>query len=213
MTRSPLTAFAGERLPGIGHNQGPPMEAGHGFRVHAWKKARRQLMPRLPLEILKRRVARARELGLAYPHYASILLGSGRDVVAFLFTCEALGLRLQRAGARPIPDATRDRLAGLASVGRLLMVPEDAGAEAPLTAEAALTAQDARRLIDRIGQGPRVDASLAHARTRLRSLLSPDRLAGDQVVLIGTRPVEREWAESARFAKFLPASQYFDQPR
>lgn len=196
MSRSPLTAFRGERLPGLGHNQGPPLQPGHGFRVHAWKKARAKLMPKLPLEVLKRRVARAQELGLAYPQYASILLGSGRDVLAFLFTCEAVGLRLERASR--IPDPVARRLAMLRSVRRLLMIPAEAGDPAVPPA-----------LIDRISLGPGPAAIPAEARAVIQEILAPERLPGDAVVLIGTQPVERGWAESARLAKFLPAETYF----
>ena len=96
--RSPITALNGERLPGIGHNQGPPIEAAVSWRRFAWKKARAKLVPKLPLEIVRRRVRRAAELGLEYPQYASILLGTGRDIVGFLYTCDALGLRLARSG-------------------------------------------------------------------------------------------------------------------
>ena len=60
-------------------------------------RARRELLPRLPLEVVRRRVARARQLGLAYPQYAAILLGTGRDIVAFLFTDGGLRLRLERS--------------------------------------------------------------------------------------------------------------------
>ncbi|MEM7238801.1 MAG: hypothetical protein AAF501_13400, partial [Pseudomonadota bacterium] len=93
---SPFAKFGYEKLPGIGHNLGPPIEPGRSFRRFAWAKARRELLPKLPLEVLRRRVARARDLGLAYPQYASILLGTGRDVIAFLFTADAVGLRVAR---------------------------------------------------------------------------------------------------------------------
>ena len=62
--KSPISALAGERLPGIGHNQGPPLEAGFSWRKHVWTKARKELLPKLPLEVIRRRVARAQELGV-----------------------------------------------------------------------------------------------------------------------------------------------------
>ena len=65
--RSAFTAFKGERLPGIGHNQGPPLDAAVSWRRHVWKKARKDLLPKLPLEVIRRRVRRAAELGLEYP--------------------------------------------------------------------------------------------------------------------------------------------------
>ena len=40
------------------------MEKGHSWRRYAWGKSRRDLLPHMPLNIVKRRVARAKELGL-----------------------------------------------------------------------------------------------------------------------------------------------------
>ena len=48
----------------IGHNNGPTMDPGRGFRRYAWKRARAELLPKMPIEIVRRRVKRARELGL-----------------------------------------------------------------------------------------------------------------------------------------------------
>ncbi|MGF1552163.1 MAG: hypothetical protein ACFBWO_06645 [Paracoccaceae bacterium] len=65
--RSAFARLAGETPPRIGHNGGPPLDPGRSFRAYAWKRARAELVPRLPLEIVRRRVRRARELGLDYP--------------------------------------------------------------------------------------------------------------------------------------------------
>jgi len=80
----------------IGHNGGPSIEAGYGFRKHAWGKAREALLPKLPIEIVRVRVARARRLGLPYRTYAGIRAATGRDVVAFLFSGNALELTAHR---------------------------------------------------------------------------------------------------------------------
>ena len=37
------------RMAGIGHNNGPTMEAGESWRRHAWGKARARLLPVLPI--------------------------------------------------------------------------------------------------------------------------------------------------------------------
>lgn len=201
MKRSPLSSFRGEYLPGIGHNQGPPLEAGHGFRVFAWKKARAELLPKLPLEVLKRRVARAKELGLAYPQYASILLGTGRDVVAFLFTSDAVGMRLERGY---IPEDAVTRLTRPLGAGRLLMVPDAAEVD-------AVRAQLSQRqiLLDGLGRAPGLPATPGDGRRAIRSILDPRKLPGDTVVMIGTTQAERDWAHEARLAKFLPSESYF----
>ncbi|MEM9350184.1 MAG: hypothetical protein AAGA47_07975, partial [Pseudomonadota bacterium] len=80
---------------GIGHNNGPSMEAGYTYRKHQWKKAREALLPTLPLMIVRMRVKRAKELGLDYKTYAGVRASTGRDVIGFLFSSNAL--RLVRA--------------------------------------------------------------------------------------------------------------------
>ena len=202
MIRSPLTSFAGERLPGIGHNQGPPLEAGHGLRVHAWKKARAELMPKLPLEVLKRRVARAKALGLEYPQYASILLGTGRDVVAFLFTSDAIGLRVER-GAR-IPETIAAKLNHLLPSERLLMTPKQEFERFQKLLGSGLPV-----LFDGYGPSPERMGCSSEARSAIRAILDPRRLPGDAVVMIGTDPQQRDWADAARLAKFIPSEAYF----
>ncbi|MEM9046703.1 MAG: hypothetical protein AAGC81_18640 [Pseudomonadota bacterium] len=200
--RSPLTQFGYEKLPGLGHNQGPPMEAGFGFRKFAWGKARAELMPKLPLEVLKRRVARAKELGLAYPQYASILLGTGRDVVAFLFTSDAIGLRVERE--MRLSGVAAEKL-GAIGADRLLLVPRgvDIGAvRAGLATRYGIA-------IARAGAEPKPLATFGEGRQAIRAVLDPMKLPSDTVVMVGTDPRERDWAEAARLAKFLPSEVYF----
>jgi hypothetical protein len=203
--RAPLSAFAGERLPGIGHNQGPSLDAGRSWRTHAWRTARRELLPRLPLEVIRRRVARARQLGLAYPQYAAILLGTGRDIVAFLFTSESLGLRLERELS--MPRRVAERLAALERCDRLLMVQPGA--------DLAALGRDlaARRMpFAALAAGPPRHAAWAEGRAAIRAALDPGRLPGDAVVMVGTSAEERVWADAARLASFLPADSYFAPP-
>lgn len=200
--RAPLSAFRGERLPGIGHNQGPPIEVGRSWRAHCWKTARRELLPRLPLEVIRRRVARARQLGLAYPQYAAILLGTGRDIVAFLFTDGALELRLERALAMPQRVATQ--LAQLERCDRLMMVAD--GADLVRLAREL----DARRIpFATLASAPPRHVPWAEGRAAIRAALDPRRLPSDAVVMVGSAPEERIWADAAQLASFLPAESYF----
>ena len=74
----------------IGHNNGPAMGQGRGWRTYCWRAARRELLPHMPLNVVRRRVKRAAELGLAYPAYARIHATAGRDILAFLFSTNAL---------------------------------------------------------------------------------------------------------------------------
>ena len=203
LPKSPISALEGERLPGIGHNQGPPLDAGHGFRRFAWKKARTELMPRLPIEILKRRVARAKQLGLEYPQYASILLGTGRDIVGFLFTCNALGLRLEKS--IDLPRTVQAKLENLERCDRMLL--SDAGDDP--SALAKTLAHSARITFASSAKAPVEPASWEDGRAAIRTALDPLKLPSDTVVMIGTRAEERAWADAARLARFLPAEQYF----
>ncbi|MBY8976088.1 hypothetical protein KHP62_09745 [Rhodobacteraceae bacterium NNCM2] len=199
-----FSRFSHEIRPGIGHNKGPSLQEGGGFRRYAWKKARAELVPKLPLEVVRRRVARARELGLEYPQYASILLGTGRDIVAFLFTSEAIGLRVGRGD---LSEAARQKLAAITRCDRLLMTPSDADAGVI----GRLLAERQHVVFAQVGNAPQLDASLRDGRSAVRAILDPMKLAGDQVVMIGTEVREREWADAARLARFLPAERFFPE--
>lgn len=203
VTRGPFSAFAGERLPGIGHNAGPPLDGHQSFRRFAWKKARAELLPKLPLEVLRRRVARAKQLGLAYPHYASILLGTGRDIVGFLFTCNSLGLQLERAIT--LPAVVETKLRNLKRCEKLLLSPT---ASNP-AALAARLSEEARITFGRIVPAPAEPCKRPAARVALRAALDPLKLPPDTIVMVGTRAEERAWADAAELARFLPAEQYF----
>ncbi|MEM6745462.1 MAG: hypothetical protein AAF676_17265 [Pseudomonadota bacterium] len=204
MTRSRLSFLPGENLPGMGHNNGPSLEPGKGFHKVAWAKAKEAILPRPPLEVLKRRVRRAKELGLAYPAYASILAGSGRDVMAFLFTSHALGLRLARAIELDERDAAR--LREITGAKRLLLGPR--GADAGALAE-ALGAE--RRIeFDLAEAAPDLAAPLPEGRAAVQALLRPLKLPADGVVMVGDRAAERDWAEAARLGRFLSRQAYFE---
>ena len=50
-------------MAGIGHNRGPGM--GSSFRAHCWSVARREILgARLPIEVVRLQVDRAKALGL-----------------------------------------------------------------------------------------------------------------------------------------------------
>ena len=104
--------------PGIGHNRAP----GNGWQRYCWGRARKELIGHVPLEIVRMRMRRAKELGLAYPQYASILMGTGRDVIGFLFTAE--GLQLKLAQRLELPAEVREKLHGLIGCKMLALSPE-----------------------------------------------------------------------------------------
>jgi hypothetical protein len=200
LPRARLSRLPGDPVSRLGHNAGPPLDPGRSWRAHCWRAARKALTPHLPVEVIRRRVARARELGLAYPDYAAILLGTGRDVAAFLFTSEAIGQRLERQ-ARLSAAAAR-KLPTLVRVDRLLMAgPEGAALAAALARAGAAAAAG--------GPAPPPLAPPADGRAAIRALLAPLGLPGDAVAMIGARADERAWAEAARLATFIAAPAYF----
>jgi hypothetical protein len=181
-------------MTAIGHNRGPTMEAGAGWRRYAWRRARAELLPRMPIEVVRRRVRRARELGIDYTAYAGIRAATGRDIVALLFSSNAL--RLMRDDR-----IARDREAALAAVrqaGLLALVhpPHEAGRVVRINP--VLT--DARA-------APGLAESWAETRARVLALKG--RLPADGVVVIGETHLERGWSEAARLAGYIPAERYF----
>ncbi len=73
-------------------------------------------MPTLPVEVVRLRVKRAKELGLPYQTYAGIRAQTGHDVVAFLFSSNAL----KTGPLSPmLPAPMAAKLAGLTDVARI----------------------------------------------------------------------------------------------
>ena len=172
----------------IGHNRGP-QEAG-GWQLHCWKRARAELLPTLPLEVVRLRVARARALGLDYRTYASVRASTGHDVVAFLFSSNALRVvsgRIEPARARHLTgvEAARIGLAQGLAVAVLAGNPELSAAH----------------------PAPQPFAPWAQARAALRAALPG--ISGDRVILVGAAPWEKDWLSAGRLAAFLPEERYF----
>lgn len=189
---------------GIGHNLGPTLEPGASWRRHCWQAARAALLPRLPVEVVRLRVRRAAEIGLDYKTYAGVRATTGHDIVAFLFSTNAL--RLLREG-QGLEAARAGRLAAIAGAGRLVAVnpPLDpAGVGAVLAAQGVAVALTAR--------APCAGQPWSAQRRVLLALLGRARHPADQVLLVGDGPGERDWAGAARLAGYLPAAQYFAQP-
>ena len=177
---------------GIGHNRGPAMDAGVSWRRHCWSKARAALLPTLPLEVVRLRVKRAEALGLAYRDYATVRATTGRDVVALLFSSDAL--RIRRSPTE-MPSAHADKLAAIEACARLL------AAHAPL--DPAALAQ-ALPVFDAVTRAPST-----WARAPFADFPALDRLPRDAVLLVGDGPHERPWVAAARLAGYVPAERYF----
>lgn len=178
----------------IGHNKGPSMEGGQAWRTHCWAKARKSLLKTLPIEILRVRVARAAEIGLDYKSYASIRASSGHDVIAFLFSSNALRV-LPKSKIMPEDrvlklDAMRNisRLAALHAPLKIL--PEDSPLMESFTA-------------------PNSSHTWGETRGILLDQIHARGLPRDGVVVVGDTSHERAWSEAARLAGYVSAERLF----
>lgn len=177
----------------IGHNGGPSLQPGQAWRLQCWRAAREKLLPTLPIEVVRLRVKRARDLGLDYKTYASVRAASGHDVVAFLFSSNAL--RIMR-GAEILPA---DRAAKLQSMdcARIGL------ATAPLQPKAMLANPE----LDAGFVAPYALATFNQARAAIR--LACGQVPGDRVILVGDSRLEAEWSAAGRLAFYLPAERFF----
>ncbi len=65
-------------LPPIGHNNGPPLYEAKGWATHCWKKAKQEAWKSPPIEVVRMRMKRAKELGMSYKEYTLEILERGR---------------------------------------------------------------------------------------------------------------------------------------
>lgn len=177
----------------IGHNRGPTLEGARGWYRYAWARARRDLLPHLPIEVLRGRLKRAAELGLDYGTYAGIRATSGRDVVAVLFSSNALAMH--RGG--PMPPARQTRIARVGATRIGLATP-------PVEPAAMLAAP-----LHQAWPAPHVLDPPRRQLAMLRQAMG-ENPAG-QTLLIGAYAAERDWCALARLAAYLPAETFFAQ--
>ena len=170
------------------------MEAGQTWRTHCWTKARKSLMKTLPIEILRVRVARAAEIGLDYKSYASIRAASGHDVIAFLFSSNAL--RVLPAN-KAMPQDRVLKLDAMQNISRL------AALHAPLKA----LPDDAPSMDSFIA--PNFRHSWGETREIILGQVHARKLPRDGVVVVGDTSHERAWSEAARLAGYVSAERFF----
>jgi len=186
-------------MHGLGHNNGPTLEPGYGFRRHAWGKARKSLLKTLPIEILRVRVARAKRLGINYTTYASIRATTGHDVVAFLFSGNALDLVKNRT---TLPEGRASRLRDLSGAADRL-------AAIHLPADPAVVLAANPGLLDATTPAPGFTESWSAMRDRIRAGLHAHGLPPDGTVLIPATAVEREWCAAGKLAGIIAADRFF----
>lgn len=173
------------------------MAKGAGWRRYAWTRARNDLLPKMPIEVVRLRVKRARELGIDYKAYAGIRATTGRDVIAFLFSDNALRLSKD---AR-LPADREAQLKAIVSADSLALV------HAPMSPDKVL-AQNS--VILRADAAPTVHTSWQETRARILTLKG--KIPADGVVVVGETWAEKEWCATARLAGYLSAEHYFGAP-
>lgn len=179
----------------VGHNRGPEV-AGVGWRSHCWRQARAELLPVLPVEVVRLRVRRAKALGLDYQTYAGVRATTGRDLVAFLFSSNGLGVF--RDGT-PLSAERRELLIRLQARRDLGAGP---GLDMPMLAQ-RIGASSAIRL-------PVFGASWSAMRDRMKGWLRAEGLPGDVVLMIGETDHERELCAAGNLAGFVTGTRYFE---
>jgi hypothetical protein len=181
-------------MAGIGHNRGPCADEGVSWRRFVWAKARADLLPTLPIEVLRLRVNRAKALGLDYKTYASVRASTGRDVIGFLFSNNAL--QVFRAG-QGLPA---DRAAALALIN---------GADRVALIHAPLLPGFQAEPIDATFAAPSFLTPWSAMRDQLRDVIRTRGRPADGFLVIGETAFERDWAEAGRTAGFLTGERYF----
>ncbi len=188
-------------MSGIGHNNGPTMEAGFAWRKHTWAKARSDLLPKLPIEVVRRRVARAKELGLPYKTYASVRASTGRDVVGFLFSNNALRLIRSHDAVQPI---YADKLKNVSGATMKVLVHR------PLSAEQVVNRLEVVGLQVTGDEAPHFNAPWPEISQMVKSPWIAARIPADGVLVVGDSTHERLWSEAGGFASYLTSQEFFD---
>ena len=180
---------------GIGHNSGRVDEPGKSWRTHVWAKARKDLMPRLPIEVIRRRVARARELGLPYKTYAGLRAASGDDLIGFMFSSNALDVMTRSAA---IPAAKQSKINALRDAKTIGL------------AQGRVSPDQLTPPLDAAYAAPEPLAPWSQTRADLQDIFAQTKKPASRYVLICETALEREWAEAARMVAALPAADYFE---
>ena len=183
-------------MAGIGHNSGRVDEPGRSWRRHVWTKARKDLMPTLPIEVVRLRVRRAAELGLPYKTYAGIRASTGHDLIGFLFSNNAL--QVMRDG-QVMPAQRAAKLSALA------------GADCTGVAHRPVTPPHLSTLggIARAFPAPQFHQNWTAMRDQIRAIVTAGGHPADRFVMVGSTAFEREWAEAAKMAGFLDGDSFF----
>ncbi|NOX73536.1 MAG: hypothetical protein GXP03_07925 [Alphaproteobacteria bacterium] len=178
------------------------MEKGHAWRTTCWRKSRQALLPRMPLEVIRTRIKRAKAIGLDYKTYACVRNNTGRDIYAFLFSSNALRLHL---AASDLPQDRANKLRNITSCAHLI------AAHRPLDPATLPHDMAEQHHIDirAAHKAPIFTESWSDIRARMTHLIHSEKIPADAILLIGETAFEREWHSAGKFAAFLNADTFF----
>ncbi|MDH3666675.1 MAG: hypothetical protein OEN23_07065 [Paracoccaceae bacterium] len=198
--------MTGKLFRWLGHNQGPPLDPMQSWRHHCWKAAKKKLFKPLPLEVVRRRVARATALGLTYHRYEQLVLGGG-EIKAMLFAGDTLIVTAPYAARAELLDqAAIRKLAEVSGCRRLLLTGQQGTQE-------IWARNPASDLIEAAIRVPAADplAAPPHRPDRVALIagLRDCALPAGSVALVGNGAHGPAWVAGARLAGFVPGAEFF----
>jgi len=201
------------RLPGIGHNGGPPLDM--SGRAGAWRRAVAKIWMPPSREVALQRLRRAERLGLTYRDYVAALLDTGRNLSAALLPLHHVAeIRRDRDGhialrEDPVAAAQLRRFEG-----RLFMVIDEAvtgclEVKARRGMAALLAQRYGTQVEGLLVLSFRLQDSDARRATRLKRALKTRRLLPRECFWLGRTSSELHLAQQAGLGLFKPLAGWF----
>lgn len=201
------------RLPGIGHNGGPPLDL--SYEAWLWRRAVRKAWATPPREIALRRLRRAERLGIDYRELAAVILDTGHHVSAAILPLHH-AVQWQRMPDRSIRIGEDPDLAARRRDfdGRLFLLLDER--ELPVASKetiAALARAARRHFAPQAEALLRLrDGSEASRHKTLRAFLAKHRLHPREAFLLGAEQTNMALAYAAGLAFFKPLIEWQPQP-
>ena len=132
------------------------------------------------------------------------MLGTGRDIVGFLFTVDGLQLKLRRK--LEMPHDVQMKLQGIE--GSDLISFAHSGEDPRIYRNELVDISG----VPFVSSSPEPDscANWKAAHKAVRTAFDPLKLPSDAVVMIGAGKVEKRWAAAGNIARFIPTADYFN---
>lgn len=198
-----LAPSTARKPPGLGHNNGPPLDLSWSGWI--WRRAAAKAWKTPPREVALRRLRRAEQLGLSYRELTSALMDRGRWLGAIVFAPGALD--------RATPARLRARFAALTNC-RVLVCQDSCASDG--AGEAAALARLNAQLEDKISALRFVRCAQCRCRCgapelpqAVRAWLDSGNAAPSEAFMVGGSARDLAAAEDASLALFKRAEDYF----